>query len=79
MLDTMTPVTLTLKRYRKLAKMTQAELAESVGVRQATISDLENGNSQRIDFDVLDALCAVLTKRIGEPVTPGDLLKRGRG
>lgn len=79
MLDTMTPVVLTLKKYRQRADMTQADLADAVGVRQATISDLENGNSKRIDFDVLDALCGVLSRRIGEPVTPGDLLRRVKG
>jgi len=78
MTGTMTPVVLTLKKFRQRADMTQAELAEAVGVRQATISDLENGNSQRIDFDVLDALCAVLSRRLNEAVVPGDLLKRGR-
>lgn len=32
-----------LKRLRKNAKLTQKELAQKAGIRQATVSDLENG------------------------------------
>ncbi len=35
----------TLRELRKLAKLTQAELAARSGIRQATISALENGRS----------------------------------
>lgn len=50
--------------------MTQAALARAIGVRPATISDLENGKSTRIDFALLDLLCGALR------VAPGDLLER---
>ena len=69
-MTTMTPVRLTLREARTAAGLTQAELAEKVGVRQATISDLESGKSTRIEFDLLDRLCAELG------VEPGDLLER---
>ena len=65
-------VSLTLRAAREDAGLTQAELAERVGVRQATISDLETGKSTRIDFDLLDRLCDVLG------VEPGELLERDK-
>lgn len=34
---------LALKRLRKLKGLTQSELAEKVSIRQATVSDAENG------------------------------------
>lgn len=37
---------ITLKEYRKRASLTQIELAELVGIRQATLSSLENGKSR---------------------------------
>jgi putative transcriptional regulator len=52
--------------------MTQAELAERVGVRQATISDLETGQSRRIELDLLDRLAKVLRCK------PGQLIERNR-
>lgn len=70
MLPTMTPLRLTLRDARKAADLTQAELAARVGVRQATISDLESGKSTRIEFALLDALCTALG------VEPGELLLR---
>lgn len=33
-----------IRRIRKARGFSQADLAEKVGVRQATISDIENGN-----------------------------------
>jgi transcriptional regulator with XRE-family HTH domain len=40
--------------------MTQAELAKAVGVRQATISDLETGKSRWVDLDLLEQLAKAL-------------------
>ena len=73
----MTPVYLKLKTLREEARLTQAELADAVDVRQPTISALETGTSRRIEFDLLDRLCAVLGKRLERAVTPGDLFFRG--
>lgn len=48
-----------IQRYRKLAELSQSELAELVGLRQATISNIESGNAAtRIDT-VLAILAAL--------------------
>ena len=52
----MSPIRLALKEARDAAGLSQAELAARVGVRQATISDLETGKSQRIELGLLDRL-----------------------
>jgi len=56
----MTPLVLNLKSHREKAGLTQAELAKAVGVRQATISDLETGKSRRVELDLLERLATVL-------------------
>lgn len=66
----MSPIRLKLKQQREAIGMTQVQLAEQIGVRQATISDLERGKSSRLDLDLLDRLCAALDAE------PGDLLER---
>ena len=76
MLATMTPVYLRLKALREEARLTQAQLADAVDVRQPTISALETGTSRRIDFDLLDRLCAVLGKALNRTIEPGELFKR---
>ena len=72
----MTPVYLKLRDLREEAGVTQAELADAVDVRQPTISALETGTSKRIEFDLLDRLCAVLGRQLSRTIEPGDLLKR---
>ena len=59
-----------MREHRERAGLSQAELAELAGVRQATISGIESGRTSRIDFAVLDALCGALG------VEPGDILER---
>jgi transcriptional regulator with XRE-family HTH domain len=49
-----------LREAREQARLTQDELARRVGVRQATISNLESGKSTRISFALLGALCREL-------------------
>ena len=56
----MSPLSLNLKHYREAAGLTQSELAKRVGVRQATISDLETGKSRRIELDLLEKLAKAL-------------------
>jgi transcriptional regulator with XRE-family HTH domain len=56
----MTPLVLSLKSHREKAGLSQAELAEVVGVRQATISDLETGKSRRVELDLLERLASAL-------------------
>lgn len=58
--QTMTPLVLNLKSHRQSAGFTQVELAKAIGVRQATISDLETGKSRRVELDVLERLADVL-------------------
>jgi len=76
MLATMTPVHLRLRALREKAGMTQAELADAVDVRQPTISALETGTSRRIEFDLLDRLCAVLGKKLDRNIEPGEFFER---
>ncbi len=47
-----------LKRLRKLNGMSQSELANLMGMRQPTISDIENGNGGTLDsfFKIIQAL-----------------------
>ena len=66
----MSPIDVTLRQARTAAGLTQPQLAEKAGVRQATISQLETGKTRRIDLDILDRLCEVLG------VEPGELLAR---
>ena len=63
----MTPVTLRIKQLRQARGLSQAALAKQVGVRQATINDLENGHSGRIELGLIDRLSVELG------VQPGDL------
>jgi transcriptional regulator with XRE-family HTH domain len=67
-----TPIRITLRDAREAAGLTQAELADRAGVRQATISDIETGKSTRIDLPILDAICDVLG------VEPRELLTRDK-
>src|SRR5262245_13468876 len=66
----MSPITVALKRAREAAQLTQLQLADIAGVRQATISELETGKTRRVDLEVLDRLCVALD------VEPGELLER---
>lgn len=71
----MTPVVLQIKALRQARGLTQAQLAEKIGVRRATIADLENGAARQDTLDLIDRLCAALK------VEPGELLvreKKGR-
>lgn len=49
----------TLKRARKEKRITQAQLAEAIGVTPATIVNWEKGKTQ-ITVDKLHQLCAAL-------------------
>ena len=66
----MLPISVVLKKARQDAGLTQLQLAEHAGVRQATISELETGKTRRVDLTVLERLCLALD------VEPGDLLVR---
>jgi transcriptional regulator with XRE-family HTH domain len=68
----MTPTVLRLRALREAAGLTQADLAKRVGVRRATISDLETGKSGRITLELVDLITGVLE------VEPGELFERER-
>jgi transcriptional regulator with XRE-family HTH domain len=49
-----------LRKYRERKGLSQTELGKLANVRQATISNLENGKGRRVDLDVLDRIAKVL-------------------
>ncbi len=66
----MTPVRLRLRDLRAAKGLTQEELATIAQVRQATISDIENGNTDGVKFAVLERLADALG------CEPGELVER---
>lgn len=52
----------------------QKEVADAVGVTEATLSRLERGLITRIDFDTLVKLCGFYGKALDRFVDVGDLL-----
>lgn len=56
----MTPVRFALRELRKRAGLSQVELAKKLGVRQATVSDLETGKTQAIDLKLLEKIARIL-------------------
>lgn len=66
----MTPIRVRLREVREGRGLTQQQLGDLAGVRQATISELETGEKKRLGLDVLDALCEALK------CDPGELLER---
>ena len=67
----MTPVVLRLREWRERRGLSQTELAEAAGTHQKTVSNLETGQSQRIEFDLLQRLADVLRCK------PKDLIGEG--
>ena len=55
----MSPIAIRLKEVRTSQSLTQAQLAERAGVRQATISYLET-KARRVDLAVLERLAKAL-------------------
>jgi transcriptional regulator with XRE-family HTH domain len=53
-------IVLALRKAREARGITQVELAAAVKVRQATISDLERGETRRIDLDLLTRIAKAL-------------------
>ena len=54
---------------RKNSKMTQAELAEKIGITQANLSILKTGKAKAVRFSTLEAICKALDCQ------PGDILE----
>ena len=49
-----------LEAWRKLRGFTQQDFANAVGVRQATISDIETGKAKMFRLDLLNKFASVL-------------------
>lgn len=65
----MQKIKLRVRKLREELGLTQEQLANRVGVRQATISNLETGRASRISFKVLFKLAS------GLGVGPRDLFE----
>lgn len=63
----MSPLVFQLQHLREHAGLSQRELAEKLGVSNRAISDLETGETRRIDLDLLDRIAKFFD------VSPGDL------
>lgn len=46
-----------IKRLREQHKLSQPELAHKLGIAQTTLSNIENGQTQKIDFALMDKVC----------------------
>ena len=62
-----------LRKARKARKMTQAQLAEASGVRQATISKLEKQTSCDVNVATLEKLAAALHANLRIDLTLADI------
>jgi putative transcriptional regulator len=56
----MTPVRIRLKEIRESKGLTQVDVAERAGLRRATVSDIENGKTTRIDLETMEKLANAL-------------------
>jgi transcriptional regulator with XRE-family HTH domain len=59
-----------LSEWRTLRGYSQQQLAELVGVRQATISDIETGKAKTLRLALLDKLAKVLHTEPAALLTP---------
>lgn len=57
-----------IKYYRELAKMTQKELADKLGVTKNNIGHWEKGRTEP-DIDTLLAMCAIFSITLDELVS----------
>lgn len=65
-----------LRKARKARKMTQAQLAASSGVRQATISKLEKQTSCDVNVATLEKLAAALHANLRIDLTLADVVAK---
>ncbi len=56
----MTPIRLRVREIREAQGLSQAALAEKAGIRPATLSAIETGQTKGIDFDTLERLARAL-------------------
>jgi transcriptional regulator with XRE-family HTH domain len=75
-----TPTTVRLRELREAKGLTQLELAERVGVRQATISDLETGKAKTIRLSLIEALTRELGVELSDLIVVApERKRRGKG
>lgn len=46
-----------IKKLREQCKWSQPELAHMLGIAQTTLSNIENGQTKKIDFGLMDKIC----------------------
>jgi transcriptional regulator with XRE-family HTH domain len=56
----MTPVRIRIRELRDARQLSQTSLARLAGLRKATVSDIENGKTTRIDLETLEKLANAL-------------------
>jgi transcriptional regulator with XRE-family HTH domain len=56
----MSPIRIVLAEARRKINLSQAELSRRAGVPQQTISNIETGNTNGVDFGVLERLAKAL-------------------
>lgn len=56
----MSPINIRIQELREARGWSQSELARRTGIRQASISAIENGQTSGIDFAVLEGLADAL-------------------
>ena len=56
----MTPIRLRVREIREAQGLSQAALAEMAGIRPATLSAIETGQTKGIEFDTLERLARAL-------------------
>ena len=56
---------LNIKKLREQRKLSQPELAHKLGIAQTTLSNIENGSTQKIDFVLMDKVCKELDVDFG--------------
>ena len=57
----MTPIRLRVREIREAQGLSQAALAKKAGIRPATLSAIETGQTKGIDFDTLERLARALS------------------
>jgi DNA-binding Xre family transcriptional regulator len=67
-----------VRELREQRGLSQQALGDLADVRQATISELESGKKQRLDFEILERLAVALNVEIGELLILERKGKRGR-
>jgi transcriptional regulator with XRE-family HTH domain len=74
----MSPLQFRIRELRQAKGWSQARLADEAGTRQATISGLETGATQRVELDVLDRVAKALGVKTEELVERELPRRRGK-